>query len=179
MANTETTSANVDGYVVKYDASGMYLGHVRVGGIASKNETVRGARAATDGTIYVAGQSDGLSYVYDSFGTTKFTLSSIGGVDAFYLKYEQDTITAYNSAYTAGYDAGFSNAAQNISYSAKTFIQSNYDAGYAAGLLAYRNAYYAGLSRGFSSGFATGLSGETYSANASIQAIYDLSLIHI
>ena len=173
MANTETTSSNVDGYVVKYDASGMYLGHVRVGGIASKNETVRGARAATDGTIYVAGYSDGLSYVYDSFGTTKFTLSSIGGVDAFYLKYEQDTITAYNSAYTAGYDAGFSNAAQNTSYSAKTFIQSNYDAGYAAGLLAYRNAYYAGLSRGFSSGFATGLSGEVYSANASIQAIYD------
>ena len=168
-----------DAYIARYSPAGFFNWMVYINAVAGVTEIVRSVVVSSDGAVYAVGNTSGESIFYDSEGNKTYTfMNDTGTDDVLLVRYDMVEITAYNTAYTAGYNAGAAGQNSNTSYSGTALIQMIYNRAYTNATEDRITAYNAGKDRGYKSAYAqsvgqTGLSGETYSANQSIQTFYN------
>ena len=87
MAFTLANAGSFDTFVVKYDSVGTPLWARRIGG--GGDDFISRITTDSSGNIVVVGQYDSSSLtIYNENGTTAFTLTNLGGIDAVVVKYD-------------------------------------------------------------------------------------------
>ena len=87
MAFTLANAGSFDTFVVKYNSDGTPLWARRIGG--GGDDFISRITTDSSGNIVVVGQYDSSSLtIYNENGTTAFTLTNLGGIDAVVVKYD-------------------------------------------------------------------------------------------
>jgi hypothetical protein len=90
---TLTIAGTYDCYIVKYSPAGTVLWATRI--TSTNSDGGRAIAADTSGDIFVTGQYQGATTVFNANGTSGATLSFTGGVEVFIVKYRSDGVVLW------------------------------------------------------------------------------------
>ena len=87
FSNGQSFTVGIDDiFIVKYNSSGLYQWATRIGGTGT--EARPSVTSDLNGNVYVVGEFNASTYIYDTLdSTSRYTLSNSGSSDIFIVKY--------------------------------------------------------------------------------------------